>query len=164
MLPLTPIPRLARDRHLSPAGEREPRVVVLGLICVALSGCFFRAQAGYQTALPGTDPGGGQLEVSAGLGDMRNTGHPAAPIQYGLDFVGHAGTSGHRFGFGLSTLFAPLHGWDHNWSPTVRLGGRLLQIEWLPKDGGSVSGFTSIRLPARASCSSTTATTPIPHR
>ena len=118
--------------------------VASSLCCLLLSGCFFRAQAGYQTSLPGTDPGGGQVEVSAGLGDIRNHGHPAAPIQYGVDFVGHVGTSGHRFGFGLSTLFAPMHGWNFNWSPTLRLGGRVLQVEWLPKESGSVSGFAEL--------------------
>jgi hypothetical protein len=119
------------------------RLAALGLIFL-LPGCFFRAQGGYQTTLPGIDPGGGQLEVSAGLGDFRSRSHPAAPIQYGLDLVGHAGVSGQRLGFGLSTLWAPLSGWDFNWSPTLRLGGRLLQVEWIPEASGSLSGFAEL--------------------
>lgn len=118
----------------------------LGLLLLLLlfPGCFFRAQAGYQTTLPGTDAGGGNLEISAGLGDFRSRAHPAAPIQYGLDLVGHSGVSGHRVGFGLSTLWAPMAGWNFNWSPTFRLGIRPLQVEWLPKENGSVSGIAEL--------------------
>ena len=114
------------------------------LLLLLLPGCFLRAQGGYQTTLPGIDPGGGQLEVSAGLGDLRKAPQPAEPSQYNVDLVGHVGLSGHRLGFGLSTLWAPLAGWEHDWSPTIRVGGRALQVEWFPRASGSVSGFAEL--------------------
>lgn len=120
------------------------RTAALCFALLTLSGCFFRAQAGYQTTLPGVDPGGGQAEVSFGLGDFRSRAHWAAPIQYGIDLVGHSGVSGHRFGAGVSTLWAPMAGWNYNWSPTLRLGGRLGQVEWIPEANGSMSGMAEL--------------------
>lgn len=121
---------------------RVGRGLLLGLLALASSGCFVRAQGGYQTSAIWSDPGGGQAELSAGKSDFRATGKTFRPIQYGIDLVAHAGESGQRLGLGLSALWAPLSGWSSDWSPTVRLGGRPLQLEWgtLTKPSVSVLG------------------------
>lgn len=55
-------------------------------------------------------------------------------------------TAGHRLGLGPSVMWVPLSGWEHDWSPTIRLGGKLLQVEWLPmqRATGSVSGLLEV--------------------
>lgn len=102
------------------------------VLVLATSGCFVRAQGGYQTSAPLKDPGGPQGELSFGKSDFREHGKPLKPIQYGLDIVAHSGNSGRRLGLGLSALWAPLSGWLFDWSPIIRLGGRPLQLEWDP--------------------------------
>lgn len=112
---------------------------LLGMLVLTASGCFVRAQAGYQTSAPLADPGGAQLEVSLGTSDFRAHGKPLKPIQYGLDLVAHAGRAGDRLGLGLSALWAPLSGWLSDWSPILRLGGRPVQVSWQPTPVPSVS-------------------------
>ena len=124
------------------------------------SGCFLRAQGGYSTSVPVSGAGGGVLEVSAGLGDLRSEPASILPEHSSLDVVGHVTTSGHRLGFGPSAMWVPLSGWKHDWSPTVRLGARVLQVEWLPalKPTGSVSGLAELGVlffPSRATRSRT---------
>jgi hypothetical protein len=108
-------------------------------MALACSGCFVRTQGGYQTRSLGTDPGGGHAELSVGKSDLRTAGKTLKPIQYGIDVVVHAGQSGERLGLGLSALWAPLFGWDHELSPTLRLGARPIQMEWTPTLVPSVS-------------------------
>lgn len=109
---------------------------------LAASGCFVRAQGGYQTSAPLKDPGGPQGEISFGKSDFRQHGKPLKPVQYGLDVVAHTGPSGSRLGLGLSALWAPLSGWLFDWSPTLRLVGRPLQLEWAspPRPAISIAG------------------------
>lgn len=119
------------------------------LLAVSLlsSGCFWRAQAGYALAVPPVGPGGGALEVSAGAGDVRS--EPSSvlvPQLASIDVAGHLSTSGQRLGLGASATWAPLAGWRHDWSPTLRLGARVLQVEWLPalRPTASLSGLAEL--------------------
>lgn len=115
-------------------------------LALGCSGCFVRAQGGYSTSIPVSGPGGGLLEVSAGSGDLRSEPASILPEHSSVDLVGHVTSSGHRLGFGPSATWVPLSGWKHDWSPTVRLGARLLQVEWLPalRPTGSVSGLAEV--------------------
>lgn len=129
-------------------------------LAVCCSGCFLRAQAGYSTSVPLSGAGGAVAEVSAGMGDLRSEPASIFPEHASLDLVGHVTTSGHRLGFGPSAMWVPLSGWKHDWSPTVRLGARLLQVEWLPslRPTGSVSGLAEVGVlffPSRATRSRT---------
>ncbi len=111
-----------------------------------LSGCFWRAQAGYVNSFPLDGAGGASLEVSAGSGDLRQKPASVLPEHVSVDAAASLTTSGHRLGLGPSVMWVPLSGWEHDWSPTIRLGGKLLQVEWLPLQPatGSVSGLLEL--------------------
>jgi hypothetical protein len=116
-----------------------------GLMAIALlsSACFVRVQGGYAQPVPVQGVGGGALELSAGLGDVRVAPRSVAPSHLSLDGVGHLTPSGNRLGLGVSAAWEPLAGWAHDWSPQVRLGVRALQVEWLPSQRatGSLSAI-----------------------
>lgn len=116
------------------------------LLLCTFSGCFWRAQAGYVTAVPLNGGGGGSLELSVGGGDLRSKPSSVWPEHLSVDAAASLTTSGHRLGLGPSVMWVPLSGWAHDWSPTIRLGGKLLQVEWLPLQPatGSVSGLLEL--------------------
>lgn len=116
------------------------------LFVLLLSGCFWRAQAGYVNSLPLEGAGGATLEVCAGSGDLRSKPASVWPEHLSLDAAMSLTTAGHRLGLGPSVMWVPLSGWEHDWSPTIRLGGKLLQVEWLPMQPatGSVSGLLEV--------------------
>lgn len=129
-------------------GGRETAPVRVVLLLFTVSGCFWRAQAGYVNALPLNGAGGANLEVSAGSGDLRKKPSSVLPEHFSVDVAGSLTTSGHRLGLGPSVMWVPLSGWEHEWSPTVRLGSKLLQVEWLPLQPatGSISGLLELGL------------------
>ncbi|MDX2015191.1 MAG: hypothetical protein SFW67_33670 [Myxococcaceae bacterium] len=110
-----------------------------GLVATMASGCFWRAQGGYVQPMPFSGPGGGLVEVSGGLGDLRSKPSSVAPEHLSVDAVAHTSAVGQRLGLGVSAAWVPLAGWAHDWSPHVRVGLRALQVEWLtstPPAGG----------------------------
>lgn len=115
---------------------------------VTASGCFWHLQGGYAQPTPLVAPGGGLAELSVGLGDLRSKPTTVLPEHLSLDVVGHSTTAGRRLGLGVSAAWVPLAGWARDWSPSVRLGLRGLQLEWLPAvaPSGSVSGVFEVGL------------------
>jgi hypothetical protein len=126
---------------------RAAVAVLVAALVVACDGCMAHAQVGYVNAVPVPDAGGVQLEVSDGIGDLREPATSLSPMFATIDLVGHATASSQRLGVGPSVMWAPLSGWDRDWTPTVRLALRPLQLELVRAAlTGSGSGAVEVGL------------------
>jgi len=99
-----------------------------------LSGCYELVDGAYMREVTPESTGGGEAVVRAGVGDLREEGHA-----WGIESMIRLGFAPRlaRFGFGSGVQFAPLTGWDHDWTPFWRLGAYLLQLEWVRGDAGA---------------------------
>jgi hypothetical protein len=90
------------------------------------------ASAGYRNDLPISAGGVATAEVVAGGGDLRESRRGLWPDLWWVSLSGDAGPKRGRVGLGVATAYAPLAGWEHDWSPTFTVGVRALQGEFLP--------------------------------
>jgi hypothetical protein len=83
--------------------------------------------------------------VVTGIGDLRQTHKGAWPDLLLVSLSGDAGPKRGRVGLGVQATYAPLAGWDDDWSPTFTLGIRAAQAEFLPAGAALSAGpFVSL--------------------
>jgi hypothetical protein len=130
----------------------SPLVLTRSLAVLVLSvlsgGCYARAAAGYARTLNAEKANLGHVELAAGAGDFREPSKGIMPSGIELSLALDAGRDRVRGGVGGAVLWAPLAGWDHDVTPTVRAGARLLQRDWTRSLGPSpaATGFVEVGL------------------
>ena len=101
------------------------RALLAAAISVGMTGCYRMAEVGYATSAPFAlarhqPVHWGEVEAlgHAGFGDFRDTAHFTLEGEAG---IAAAAPGVARLGIGPTTLLMLQSGWDHDWTPGLRL-------------------------------------------